>query len=81
MTASSTADPGKEATAPSHVHNFLTWRRSTFSGGTNCVEVATAEGTIYIRDFKSPGDGQILATSRSSWQALLNSIRAGELNL
>ncbi len=81
MTASSATDPGREATAPSHVHNFLTWRRSTFSGGTNCVEVATAEGAVYIRDSKSPDDGQVIATSRSSWQALLSSIRAGELNL
>jgi hypothetical protein len=80
MTASSPADPGREATAPSHVVNFLTWRRSTFSGGTNCVEVATAERAVYIRDSKSPDDGQIIATSLSSWQALLNSIRAGELN-
>ncbi len=81
MTASSTADPGREAKAPSYVHNFLTWRRSTSSGGTNCVEVATAEGAVYIRDSKSSGDGQILATSLSSWQALLNRIRAGELSL
>lgn len=81
MSASSTVDPGREATAPSHVHNFLTWRRSTFSGGTNCVEVATAEGAVYIRDSKSLGDGQIIATSLSSWQALLNSVRAGELDL
>jgi hypothetical protein len=79
MTASSTANPRREATASSYGHNFLTWRRSTFSGGTNCVEVATAEGAVYIRDSKSPG-GQILATSLSSWQVLMNSIRAGELN-
>jgi hypothetical protein len=80
MTASSPVNPEREATALSHVVNFLTWRRSTFSGGTNCVEVATAEEAVYIRDSKSPDDGQIIATSLSSWQALLNRIRAGELN-
>jgi Domain of unknown function (DUF397) len=81
MTASSTADPGMGAKASSYVHNFPTWRRSTFSGGTNCVEVALAGEAIYIRDSKSPVDGQMLATSLSSWQALLNRIRAGELSL
>jgi hypothetical protein len=77
MTASSSAGPGRKAKAPSHVHNFLTWRRSTFSGATNCVEIAAAEGAVYIRDSKSSVDSQILATSLSSWQALLNRIRAG----
>lgn len=81
MTASSTADPGREAKAPSYVHNFLTWRRSTFSGGTNCVEVALAKRAVYIRDSKSSVDSQILATSLSSWQALLDRIRTGELGL
>jgi hypothetical protein len=81
MTASSRADHGREATAPSFVHGSLTWRRSTFSGGTNCVTVATADGAVYIRDSKSLGASQILATSHSAWRALLNSIRAGALNL
>src|SRR5262249_40921460 len=81
MTASSTADPRRERTAPSHVHDSLIWRRSTFSGGTNCVDVATAEGAVYIRDSQAAGNGQVLTISLPSWQAFLNSIRAGEPDL
>jgi hypothetical protein len=81
MTAGSTADPRRKTMAPSRVQDLLTWRRSTYSGGTNCVEVATAEGAVYIRDSKSLGDCTLLVTSLSSWKALLNRIRAGELNL
>jgi hypothetical protein len=81
MTAGSTAVPRRETTASSNVHGSLTWRRSTFSGGTNCVEVATTEGTVCIRDSRDASNGQVLTTSLLSWQALLNSIRAGELDL
>ena len=81
MTAGSTADPRRETTASSHVHDSLTWRRSTFSAGTNCVEVATTKGTVYIRDSRSAGNGQVLTTSLLSWQAFLNGIRTGERDL
>lgn len=81
MTASSRADFEKEAAASLHLRNSLSWRRSTYSGGTNCVEVATAEGTVYIRDSKSTDSGHVVTVPLSSWRSLLNSIRAGELNL
>lgn len=82
MTAGFSADPGGETTAPSSVHDSLIWRQSTFSGGTNCVEVAlTAEELVYIRDSHSVGNGPVLAISLSSWRYLLNRIRTGELDI
>ena len=82
MTAGFSGDPMRETTAPSSVYDSLTWRRSTFSGGINCVEVApTARGLVYIRDSRSAGNGQVLTISLSSWQVFLNRIRTGELDL
>lgn len=81
MAADSTADPRSETTAFSYVRGSLTWRKSTYSGGTNCVEVATCEGTVYLRDSQNAGNGQVLTTSCLSWQAFLSGIRAGELDL
>lgn len=81
MTAGSTADPRRETTASSHVNDSLAWRRSTFSAGTNCVEVATTMGTVYIRDSRSASNGQVLSSSPLFWQDFLNGIRVRELDL
>lgn len=47
----------------------LAWRKSQRSIGVGeCVEVASRNGTITIRDSNSPG-GLVLAFSAGSWRA------------
>jgi hypothetical protein len=55
----------------------MTWRKSSYSGGSggNCVEVATPPGTVTLRDSKHP-TGPILCFTPSDWQAFLTRIRA-----
>ncbi|MFE6485447.1 DUF397 domain-containing protein [Streptomyces sp. NPDC057757] len=46
----------------------LTWRKSTYSSGSqgDCVEVATCPATIHIRDSKNTRGPQ-LALSPTAW--------------
>lgn len=55
----------------------LRWRKSTRSGGQGgqCVEVATANTTWYVRDSKAPDDG-LLTVDRTAWQAFVHSVKA-----
>jgi Domain of unknown function (DUF397) len=57
------------------------WRKSSYSGssGGQCVEVAcNLPGVVAVRDSKNPERGT-LAVTPAAWQALLASIRHGEL--
>ncbi|MFM9445325.1 DUF397 domain-containing protein [Streptomyces acidiscabies] len=54
-----------------------TWRKSSKSGGhENCVELATYQDRIAIRDSKSP-HGPAILCSRSQVTTLLIGVRAG----
>ncbi|MFJ3643893.1 DUF397 domain-containing protein [Streptomyces sp. NPDC090108] len=47
----------------------LAWFKSSYSGGTDgesCVEVATASGTVHVRDSKTTGGPQ-LALMPEAW--------------
>ena len=57
----------------------LRWWKSSRSGSnaTACVEVATADGTWYVRDTKDR-DGGALAVHSGQWQAFLARVRAGD---
>jgi hypothetical protein len=48
----------------------LQWRKATYSSGNggNCIEVATADHTVAIRDSKDP-DGPRLAFRLHAWKA------------
>ncbi|WP_436495065.1 DUF397 domain-containing protein [Actinokineospora sp. HUAS TT18] len=46
------------------------WRKSTFSGGGECVEVARFPGVIAVRDSKNPAGG-VLAFPALSGQLIL----------
>jgi hypothetical protein len=56
------------------------WRKSSFSGPQqNCVELATADQDVLVRDSKHPEAGY-LKFARSELAALVASARAGELD-
>lgn len=47
----------------------LTWFKSSYSGGNDgesCVEIATAPGTVHIRDSKSV-EGPRFAVTPTAW--------------
>ena len=53
------------------------WRTSSYSGngGQNCVETASHDGTILIRDTKDRERGPVLRVSQDAWQAFTDSLR------
>jgi hypothetical protein len=54
----------------------LLWRKSTASGGGNCVEVAFTEKAVFVRNSNTPS-GPVISFSNSEWMAFLVSIRDG----
>jgi hypothetical protein len=54
----------------------LQWRKATYSSsnGGNCIEVATADRTVAVRDSKDP-DGPRLAFEVSAWQAFATKVK------
>jgi hypothetical protein len=52
------------------------WRKSSYSGGNGggCVEVASVENDVAVRDSKDP-DGPHLQFSGADWRAFLTSIK------
>ena len=59
------------------------WRKSSYSGESNCVEVRAGfigdEPGAVIRDSKDP-DGPRLCFTADEWTAFLAGVRAGEFN-
>jgi hypothetical protein len=55
------------------------WRKSTFSGPNECVNVAHAGGDIAIRNSKSPEAGLLLFEQRG-FAAWIAGIKAGEFD-
>jgi len=56
------------------------WRKSSYSGQGNCVEVAANRpDVVAVRDSKDPG-GAVLTLSRDEWRAFLRALEtAGAL--
>jgi hypothetical protein len=53
------------------------WRRSAHSGQNgNCVEVATAQAAIAVRDSKDP-QGPALIIPRSAWREFSERVKRG----
>jgi len=59
----------------------LQWRKATYSSGNggNCIEVATADRTVAVRDSKDP-DGPRLAFGTQAWKAFAAKVK-GERSL
>ncbi|MFJ3661759.1 DUF397 domain-containing protein [Streptomyces sp. NPDC090119] len=55
----------------------LQWFKSSYSDGTegdSCVEIATAPGTIHVRDSKHTA-GPTLALTQDTWTAFVTGVR------
>ncbi|HEY1918663.1 MAG TPA: DUF397 domain-containing protein [Streptosporangiaceae bacterium] len=55
------------------------WRKSSYSGGSeggsNCVQVASGQRLIAVRDSKHPGQGA-LSVSPAGWRAFVAGLNA-----
>jgi hypothetical protein len=58
----------------------MTWRKSTRSGTSNCVEVAVVGGQVAIRDSKDRC-GPVLIFSASEWEAFVGGVKRGEFHI
>ncbi|MER6108363.1 DUF397 domain-containing protein [Streptomyces hirsutus] len=52
----------------------LSWFKSSYSGsgGGDCVEVAVAHVSVYVRDSKAPADGPTLRIGHEEWAAFVS---------
>lgn len=55
------------------------WRKSTFSGMAECVELSRDGDDAHIRDSKDPG-GAILRCSPATLGTFLHGVRLGDLD-
>lgn len=55
----------------------VTWRKSTASTNSGCVELAVADESVLIRDSVNPG-GPVLRVSTAAWSAFLTSLAGGD---
>jgi len=55
------------------------WRKSSYSGQYNCVEVALTSEIAAVRDSKNPAAGH-LAVSPRQWGFFVRSLKSGELD-
>lgn len=60
--------------------DLLVWKKSTASGGGNCLEAANTRTSVLVRDSKNP-QGGVLTFSRPEWAAFLVSVRDGKFDL
>ncbi len=61
----------------------LNWRKSSYSGGNGgaCVEVASHDGMILVRDTKDYGHGAVHRYDPAVWRAFIADVRNGESGL
>jgi hypothetical protein len=64
------------------IHENLSWRKSSFSGGQggNCVEVADLpDGGAAVRHSRN-ADGPVITYTAAEWDAFLKGVKAGEFD-
>jgi len=61
------------------VHPSLGWRRSSHCQNSECIEVATQDGMILLRNSKAPHNG-VQRYSVEEWQSFVHAIRDGEFD-
>jgi hypothetical protein len=57
----------------------IAWQRASRCANAACVEVASIDGSIAVRDSKNP-DGTVQMYSPSEWNAFLDGITNGDFN-
>lgn len=60
---------------------MVTWQKASFSGngeGSDCIEIATVEGTIRLRESDSPEN--VITTSPAKLRAFILGVKAGEFD-
>jgi len=55
------------------------FRKSSYSGIGNCVEVAIGKGDVRMRDSKNPGR-DVLGFARSTWSEFLARAKSGDFD-
>ncbi|MEU6129776.1 DUF397 domain-containing protein [Saccharopolyspora sp. NPDC047091] len=55
------------------------WRKSSYSGGNNCVEVDQGSGRTAIRDTKDTASHR-LTTTATQWAGFLTAIKHGRFD-
>jgi hypothetical protein len=55
----------------------VSWKTSSHSVQTNCVEVSRTGAAVLVRDSKNPKDGA-LSFNPATWRAFINKIQAGD---
>lgn len=63
----------------SEIEDLLTWKKSAASMTGNCVEVASIDDSVFVRDSKDP-KGAKLTFSRPEWLSFLTDVRDGKLD-
>ena len=55
------------------------WRKSSFSGSGDggCVDAASHDGAVVVRDSKQHGHGQTHRYTPAEWRAFLGAVMAG----
>jgi hypothetical protein len=55
------------------------WRKSTYSGSGNCVEVAFVDDVIAVRSSKNLS-GPVIFFAEAEWQAFRAGVREGDFD-
>jgi Domain of unknown function (DUF397) len=58
----------------------LDWRKSSHSNSAGCLEFASDDDSVLIRDSKHRG-GPVLSFSRLAWRQFVDGARRGEFEL
>ena len=56
----------------------LSWRKSSYSGGNggDCVEAASHDGHVLVRDTKECGNGRVQRFGAADWRAFIARLKA-----
>lgn len=61
---------------------YTNWRKSSQSNNSgNCVEVATTDIAVGVRDSKQRGHGPVLEFNHAAWKTFLHAAKDGKFDL